>query len=146
MRNRRSVRLAGLLLGLVLLAATFALSLAIGTKQVPLGEVWSALFDPSDSKNDAIIRQLRLPRTLIGLAAGAALGVAGAVMQVLTRNPLADPGLLGVNAGASAAVVTAISVFGVGSFTGYLWFALAGAAVAAVIVNALGGSRAATPV
>ncbi|NGO76425.1 iron chelate uptake ABC transporter family permease subunit [Streptomyces sp. YC504] len=144
--TRLSVRLAGLLLGLVLLAAAFALSLAIGTKQVPLGEVWSALADPVGSKNDAIVRELRLPRTLIGLAAGAALGVAGAVMQVLTRNPLADPGLLGVNAGASAAVVTAISVFGIGSFTGYLWFALAGAAVAAVIVNALGGSRAATPV
>ncbi|MFC9846810.1 FecCD family ABC transporter permease [Streptomyces sp. NPDC060223] len=145
-RSRASVRAAGLLLGLVLLVAAVALSLAVGTKQIPLGEVWSGLFAPSGTENDAIIRDLRLPRTLIGIAVGAALGIAGGVMQTLTRNPLADPGLLGVNAGASAAVVTAISVLGITSFTGYLWFALAGAAVAATAVNALGGGRLATPV
>ncbi|WP_434975265.1 FecCD family ABC transporter permease [Streptomyces bauhiniae] len=142
----RSPRLTGLVTGVVLLVVTCALSLAVGAEHIPLGDVWSGLFSPSGSRYDNIVRELRLPRTLIGIAVGAALGLAGGVMQVLTRNPLADPGLLGVNAGASAAVVTAIGVLGITSFTGYLWFALLGAAVAAVLVNALGGTRAATPV
>ncbi|WP_407703634.1 FecCD family ABC transporter permease [Streptomyces triticagri] len=145
-RTRRSVRIAGLVLGLALLVVAVAAGLAVGTQRIPLSDVWTALVDHSGTRNDRIVRELRLPRTLIGVAAGAALGLAGALMQTLTRNPLADPGLLGVNAGASAAVVTAISVFGVGTFSGYLWFSLAGAAVAATLVNALGGSRAATPV
>lgn len=142
----RPPRLAGLLLGVLLLVVAALLSLAVGAERIPLGDVWSGLFAPSGSRFDNIVRELRLPRTLIGIAIGAALGLAGGVMQVLTRNPLADPGLLGVNAGASAAVVTAISVFGITSFTGYLWFALVGAAVAAVAVHALGGTRSATPV
>ncbi|MGY0487941.1 FecCD family ABC transporter permease [Streptomyces sp. WG-D5] len=142
----RPPRTAGLVLGLVLLVAAGALSLAVGTEHIAPGQVWSGLFSPSGTAYDNIVRELRLPRTLIGIAVGAALGLAGGVMQVLTRNPLADPGLLGVNAGSSAAVVTAISVFGITSFSGYLWFALIGAAVAAVAVNALGGTRAATPV
>ncbi|MCQ4208202.1 FecCD family ABC transporter permease [Streptomyces longispororuber] len=136
----------GVLLGLLLLVAAALLSLCVGTERIPLDDVRSALFAPSGSRFDNIVRELRVPRTLIGIAVGAALGLAGGVMQTLTRNPLADPGLLGVNAGASAAVVTAISVLGITSFTGYLWFALLGAAVAAVAVNALGGTRAATPV
>jgi iron complex transport system permease protein len=142
----RPPRTAGLVIGLVLLLAAAALSLAVGTEHLTPGQVWSGLFSPSGSANDNIVRELRLPRTFIGIAVGAALGLAGGVMQVLTRNPLADPGLLGVNAGSSAAVVTAISVFGITSFTGYLWFALLGAAVAAIVVNALGGTRSATPV
>ncbi|MEB8341985.1 FecCD family ABC transporter permease [Streptomyces endophyticus] len=142
----RPPRTAGLLIGLALLVAAAALSLAVGTEHLAPGQVWSGLFSPSGSANDNIVRELRLPRTFIGIAVGAALGLAGGVMQVLTRNPLADPGLLGVNAGSSAAVVTAISVFGITSFTGYLWFALLGAAVAAIVVNALGGTRSATPV
>ncbi|MFJ3670633.1 FecCD family ABC transporter permease [Streptomyces sp. NPDC090106] len=144
--SRPSVRSAGLLLGLALLAAATALSLSVGTRHIPLDQVWSALVAPSGTESDGIVRELRLPRTLIGIAVGAALGLGGAVMQTLTRNPLADPGLLGVNAGASAAVVTAIGVLGITSFTGYLWFALAGAALAATAVHALGGARSATPV
>ncbi|QJS99498.1 iron chelate uptake ABC transporter family permease subunit [Streptomyces asoensis] len=145
-RKRPPVRTAGLLLGLVLLLAATALSLAVGTQQIPLHQVWSGLFAPTGTENDAIVRDLRLPRTLTGVAVGAALGLGGGLMQTLTRNPLADPGLLGVNAGAAAAVVTAISVLGITSFTGYLWFALAGAALAATAVQALGGGRYATPV
>ncbi|MEU6104587.1 FecCD family ABC transporter permease [Streptomyces flaveolus] len=145
-RGAGSRHAAGLLLGVVLLVAAAALSLAVGTEQIPLDQVWRALSAPSGTEHDAIVRDLRLPRTLIGAAVGAALGLGGAVMQTLTRNPLADPGLLGVNAGASAAVVTAIGVLGITSFTGYLWFALAGAALAATAVNALGGGRRATPV
>ncbi|MFI5569760.1 FecCD family ABC transporter permease [Streptomyces sp. NPDC051740] len=145
-RPRSAARSASLLLGPFLLAGAVALSLAVGTERIPLDQVWSALFTPSGTEHDAIVRDLRLPRTLIGAAVGAALGLGGAVMQTLTRNPLADPGLLGVNAGASAAVVTAIGVLGITSFTGYLWFALAGAALAATGVHALGGGRHATPV
>ncbi|MCZ9339879.1 iron ABC transporter permease, partial [Streptomyces sp. TRM76130] len=83
------LRPAGLLLGLALLAAAVALSLAVGAKGIPLDQVWSGLFSPSGTENDAIVRDLRLPRTLIGVAVGAALGLGGAVMQTLTRNPLA---------------------------------------------------------
>ncbi|MER6348126.1 FecCD family ABC transporter permease [Streptomyces sp. NPDC001595] len=145
-RGRAAVRTAGLLLGLLLLAAAIALSLAVGTQHIPLDQIRSALLSPAGTENDAIVRELRVPRTLIGIAVGAALGLAGAVMQTLTRNPLGDPGLLGVNAGAAAAVVTAIGVLGITSFTGYLWFALAGAGVAGAVVHALGGARHATPV
>ncbi|OEV11638.1 FecCD family ABC transporter permease [Streptomyces nanshensis] len=144
--RRRALRPAGLLSGLVLLVAAAALSLSVGTHHIPLDQVWDGLTRGPVGKNETIVHDLRLPRTLIGIAVGTALGLAGAVMQTLTRNPLADPGLLGVNAGASAAVVTAVSLFGVRTFQGYLWFAVAGAAVAAVLVNALAGSRAATPV
>ena len=89
-----------------------------------------------------------MPRTVAGLLVGVALGLAGAVMQGVTRNPLADPALLGVSAGASFAVVFGISILGVGSALGYVWFAFAGAAVASVVVYALGaiGRGGATPV
>jgi iron complex transport system permease protein len=102
----------------------------------------------NDGSADAvIIHDQRLPRTLLGALVGAALGLAGAVMQALTRNPLADPGLLGVNNGAAAAVVTAIAFGGVTGVLGYVWFAFLGAAVASVVVYALGtaGRGGATP-
>jgi iron complex transport system permease protein len=86
------------------------------------------------STDAVVVVESRLPRTLAGLVVGAALGLTGAVMQGLTRNPLADPGLLGVNAGASVAVVVAISVLGVTAPAGYAWFAVAGAAGAAAVV------------
>jgi iron complex transport system permease protein len=139
-------RVAGLGAALCLLAAVTAASIALGARNVPLGHVWHGLFHFTGTDDDVVIRDLRLPRTLLGLLAGAALGVAGAAMQALTRNPLADPGLLGVNAGAAAAVVTAISFLGVTSLTGYVWFALAGAALVAALVYVAGGSRSATPV
>jgi iron complex transport system permease protein len=131
------------------LALTVVASLAVGTKSVPLSTVLDTVFhhDP-DNGDQIIITSLRLPRTVIGLLAGAALGLAGTVMQGLTRNPLADPGLLGINSGASLAVVTAISVFGVTSYTGYVWFAFLGAAAATLLVYAVGslGREGATPV
>ena len=76
----------------------------------------------------------RIPRTVLGLLAGGALGLAGAAMQGVARNPLADPGIMGVNAGAALAVVTGIYLFGISSLTGYIWFAFFGAAAAAVVV------------
>jgi iron complex transport system permease protein len=120
-------------------------SIAIGAKELSLGQVWHGLFEDSGTYGDVVVAE-RLSRTLLGLLAGAALGLAGAVLQALTRNPLADPGLLGINAGASAAVVTAITYFGVTSLTGYVWFAFLGAAAVGALVWFLGGSRGATPV
>jgi len=89
----------------------------------------------------------RVGRTALALAVGAALGLSGAIMQGLTRNPLADPGILGINAGASFAMVLAMSVFGISSLSGYLWFAFAGAALTMVTVHALAsfGRDGATP-
>lgn len=120
-------------------------SIAVGAKQLSLGEVWHGLFQASGTYGDVVVDD-RISRTVLGLLAGAALGLAGAVLQALTRNPLADPGLLGINAGASAAVVTAITFFGVTSLSGYVWFAFLGAAVVGAMVWFLGGSRGATPV
>ncbi|MCX5139334.1 MULTISPECIES: iron ABC transporter permease [unclassified Streptomyces] len=133
-------------MALALLVLVCLASIAIGAKALPLADVWHGLFHYGGSGDDVLVRQVRIPRTVLGLIVGAALGLAGAVMQALTRNPLAEPGLLGVNAGASAAVVTAISFFGVTSLTGYVWFAFAGAAIVSVAVYLLGGSRSATPV
>ncbi|GGZ19362.1 iron ABC transporter permease [Streptomyces nitrosporeus] len=140
------MRAAGLLAAVGVLVLVCLASIAVGAKALPLSEVWNGLFHHTGSNSDVLVRDVRVPRTLLGLLVGAALGLAGAVMQALTRNPLAEPGLLGVNAGASAAVVSAISFFGVTSLTGYVWFAFAGAAVVSVAVYLLGGSRSANPV
>lgn len=123
------------------LAAGVVLSLAVGSRFVPFADVIDALFAHSDTSAAIIVQQLRIPRTLTAIMAGSALGVAGVLMQAVTRNPLADPGLLGVNAGASAAVVVAIGFLGVGNASGYIWFALGGAAVAATVVYLVGQSR-----
>jgi ABC-type Fe3+-siderophore transport system permease subunit len=147
--RRVPARLTGLLLLLLLVVVAVGASLAIGTRSIGLGEVWRALLDPSlGTEEAAIVRGLRAPRTAIGLLAGLALGTAGALMQGHTRNPLGDPGLLGVTAGASLAVVLAISVFGVGTPAGYVWFAFAGALAGTVLVFAIGsvGRGGGTPV
>lgn len=143
--TRRAVRAFGLLLALAILVLVALASIAIGAKELSLGQVWHGLFEDSGTYGDVVVAE-RLSRTVLGLLAGAALGLAGAVLQALTRNPLADPGLLGINAGASAAVVTAISFLGITSLSGYVWFAFFGAAAVGALVWFLGGSRGATPV
>jgi iron complex transport system permease protein len=143
----RGPRAVVLLLALV--AAVALLSIAVGTRTIGPADVWTALFDGDLGSDEAVIvRQLRLPRTVLGLLAGLALGIAGALMQGHTRNPLGDPGLLGVTAGASLAVVLAISVLGVATPAGYVWFAFAGALAGTVLVYAIGsaGRGGATPV
>ena len=137
-RGGPATRTLGLLLTVGLLVVTVGLSLAVGARATGLSAVVDALFDPQASTDATVIREQRLPRTLLGLTVGAALGLAGAVMQALTRNPLAEPGILGVNAGAAAAVVVAVSLLGLDSLAAYVWFALAGAAVVSVFVYLLG--------
>ncbi|MDX2547209.1 FecCD family ABC transporter permease [Streptomyces sp. WI04-05B] len=143
--KRRAIRAVGLLVSLGILILVALASIAIGAKELSLEQVWHGLFQDSGTYGDVVVGE-RVSRTLLGLLAGAALGLSGAVLQALTRNPLADPGLLGINAGASAAVVTAITFFGVTSLKGYVWFAFFGAAAVGALVWFLGGSRGATPV
>ncbi len=143
------VRLLGLLAASLLLGALVLASLAVGSKPIPVGDVLQAFRAFDDTvENHLIVTSLRLPRTLVAVMVGVALGLSGALMQGLTHNPLADPGILGVSAGAALAVVVGIFVFGVGSLTGYVWFAFAGAGITSVAVYALGalGRDGATPV
>jgi ABC-type enterobactin transport system permease subunit len=134
-----SARALGLMLALAVLVLVTIASLAYGAKPIPTGTVLDALtaYDPSVDDH-LIVHGLRLPRTLVGLLVGMALGLAGAVMQGVTRNPLADPGILGVSAGAALFVVIGIYWFGVAHLHGYVWFSFAGAGAAAVVVYALG--------
>ncbi|WP_338695039.1 iron chelate uptake ABC transporter family permease subunit [Streptomyces sp. Q6] len=143
--RRAAIRGAGLLASALVLLVMLVLSIAIGAKPLSLDQVWHGLFHDTGRYADIVVGE-RVSRTLLGLLAGLALGLAGAVLQALTRNPLADPGILGLNMGASAAVVTAISFFGVTSLSGYVWFAFLGSAAVGVLVYVLGGTRNATPV
>lgn len=141
-------RAAWLITAVAVLVFFSAVSLAVGARGLPLDTVWQALirFDPADG--DHAVVHARIPRTVLGLLAGGALGLAGAAMQGVARNPLADPGIMGVNAGAALAVVTGIYVFGISSLTGYIWFAFIGAAAAAAVVYLVAslGREGATPV
>ncbi|HZE40346.1 MAG TPA: iron ABC transporter permease, partial [Stackebrandtia sp.] len=146
--RRRPLRLGAVLAaGLVGLGLCVVLSLAVGTRPVAPGTVVSALFGEAHGKDAIAVTGIRLPRTLVGIAVGAALGVAGALCQGLTRNPLASPTTLGVNAGASLAVVVAIFGFGLRRPAEFLPFALLGACVAAAAVFGLArGARDLNPV
>src|SRR4051812_1848036 len=124
---------------LAALAFAILLSLAVGARAIPFGDVVDALLGHLDGGDAAVVNDVRLPRTGLGLLVGMALGLAGALMQALTRNPLADPGVLGVNSGASAAVVTAIGLLGITEPEGYVWFSFLGAALASVLVYAIAG-------
>ena len=142
----------GQLLGLVAACCVFTgvtlLSILVGNFTVTVGDVLAAVSRPAATDLDRVIIHIRIPRTVAGVLAGVSLGIAGAVMQGITRNPLAGPGILGINSGAALAVVLAMTFAGVGSAAGYVWFAFAGAAVASVFVYTLGslGLGGATPV
>jgi iron complex transport system permease protein len=145
LRRRRLLVVAGLV---ALLALVALASLSVGAKSIPIGQVWDAIWSPTGTENDIVVRSLRAPRTVLGIGVGIALGMAGALMQGHTRNPLADPGLLGVEAGAAFFVVVGIYALGVTSLVGYAWFAFAGAGAASVLVFVLGslGRGGPTPV
>ncbi len=133
-----SGRLAGWLASLLVVALLSLASIAIGSQTLPLHEVLHAVLYGGHSDADLIVTGLRIPRTVLGLLVGAALGVAGALIQAFTRNPLADPGILGVNAGASLLVVVGIAFLGISSVSQYLWLAFGGAIITTVGVYAIG--------
>ena len=133
----RSCALAALFL---VLAAVAVWSVTLGTSRTSIRDVLAAILAFDGSREHLVVMTLRLPRVLAGLLAGSGLAVAGAIMQAMTNNPLASPGLLGVNAGAAFAVVMAMSVLGVASSGTHVWFAFGGAGAAAVVVYALASS------
>ncbi|KQN72636.1 iron chelate uptake ABC transporter family permease subunit [Devosia sp. Leaf64] len=149
----RASRAAALGLGLLLLAAALIavilLSMATGARAIPVDMVWSALtaFDPNSTEH-RIVWDLRLPRTLVGVLVGIALGLSGAVLQGATRNPLADPSILGINSGAALFVVLGVSVFGITQLSLYVWLAFIGAGVAMLVVYSVAslGREGATPI
>ncbi|GAA0037001.1 iron chelate uptake ABC transporter family permease subunit [Brevibacterium metallidurans] len=139
-RTLRVKRSVGLIVSLALLVIVVLASLAIGTRDMPLSEVIGAFVAPSGSDDQLVVLELRYPRTVLGILVGMGLGLAGGLIQALTRNPLADPGILGVNAGASFAVTVGIAFFGITSIGGYIWFAFAGALLATTGVYIIGSS------
>lgn len=145
-KTAEGTRVSALAVLCCILAAISIWSVTLGTSRIPVANVLSAIFAFDGSREHLVVTTLRLPRVLAGLLAGGALAVAGAIMQAMTNNPLASPGLLGVNAGAAFAVVMATSLLGIGSET-VIWFAFCGAGAAAGIVYALAstGPSGATP-
>lgn len=139
----RGLWLVGLLAALILLVA---LSITIGTRDVEWDDIVAGVFGGTETIGQAAVA-VRIPRTVLAVLGGAALAMAGGLMQGVTRNPLADPGILGVNAGASLAVVVAVAWFDIFSAEAYLWSALAGAAFATLFVYRIGslGAGGATP-
>ncbi|MGW8383796.1 FecCD family ABC transporter permease [Streptomyces albidoflavus] len=145
-RRPAGVRTLWLLAALLVLAAVMVASLAYGSRDVPWADVQAAIGGADGTLGEAAAAK-RIPRTLLAVVIGAALALSGAVMQGVTRNPLADPGILGVNMGASLAVVTGVAFFGLASPTSYIWVAIVGAAASALFVYTVGtlGRGGATP-
>ncbi|RSN66460.1 MULTISPECIES: FecCD family ABC transporter permease [Actinomadura] len=145
-RRPARVRVLWLLAAVAVLAAAMLASVVLGSRNVAWADVWAALGGAQDTIGQAAVAK-RIPRTLLAVLIGAALALSGAVMQGVTRNPLADPGILGVNMGASLAVVCGVAFLGLSSPTAYIWVAMAGAAVSAVFVYTVGslGRGGATP-
>ena len=145
----RPTKLVGLVLLIGVAAITVLLSLRFGSLTVTTTDAWNAIFNyQSNVYEQTVVRELRVPRTLIALAVGGSLGVAGAVMQGVTRNPLADPSILGISQGASLGVAIAVTYLGLSSPDEFVWFAFLGALLAALLVFAIGsaGKDSATPV
>ncbi|MFF5988832.1 FecCD family ABC transporter permease [Prauserella flavalba] len=137
-RARSAHLTTGLLVAVALLLVCVVLSLLTGSQPVAIGEVLRVLFADDRSEPAIIVHDLRMPRTVVGICVGIALGLAGALMQSLTRNPIADPGVLGINAGAAFGVLVAIVGLGIGDFTGYVWFAFLGATLSTTLVYLIG--------
>ncbi len=144
-----SLRAGGLLLGVVAACAVALLSLRFGSLNINSADAWNAIFayDP-DSFEQTVVRSLRVPRTIIALGVGSCLAVAGAAMQGITRNPLADPSIFGVSSGASFAIAISVYYLGLNSPEEYVWLAFAGALATSALVFAVGaaGRDGATPV
>lgn len=134
-------RTTGLVAGSAVLALVALLSLRIGSIGISTRDAWDALFHyDAEAYNQTVVRTLRLPRTIIALGVGATLAVAGTTMQAVTRNPLADPSILGVSSGATFAVVTTTYYLHLTAPTQYVWFAFLGALAASLLVFAIGST------
>ena len=132
---------------IILLGVCMIASLAFGSRMVGWTDVLDGLFHPDVQSHEANVVRQRIVRTIFSLMCGAALGVSGALMQSVTRNPIADPSILGVNTGASLFVVCGIAFFNISSANEYIWMAIAGAIITAIFVFGIGsmGSGGATP-
>ncbi len=128
-----------LVLAAAFLLACAVVSLAVGARWIPLPEVANALLQPDPlNVNHMLVSTTRLSRTVLAMAVGASLAVAGALMQALTRNPLASPGLFGINAGATFFIILCSSLFALASVEQWLWCAFLGAATAGSLVWLIG--------
>jgi iron-siderophore transport system permease protein len=134
------VRTLVLTVAVLALVAVVLLSIGFGSNRLSLGSVLHGLFAYSGTFEDVVIRDDRLPRTVLGLAVGVALGLAGALLQAIARNPVADPGLLGINHGAAVAIVVGTAVFSVDSAGQLVWFAFGGALAGTALVALIGGA------
>ncbi|MDZ8276132.1 iron ABC transporter permease [Microbacterium aquimaris] len=145
-RRPAGSRAAGLVVSGVVLLALCVCSLAFGVRSVSIEDVLAASGGRVDTVSQAAV-SARIPRTVLAVLIGAALALSGAAMQAITRNPLADPGILGVSGGAALAVVVGLAFFGLAAPYALITVAIVGAAVAAVFVYAVGslGRGGATP-
>jgi iron complex transport system permease protein len=141
-------RILWLVMAAVLLALTCVASLAVGTQNVSLVTVWQAVTDYHDIGDQWIVYELRIPRTVLALVIGLALGLAGTLIRSVGRNPLADTEVLGINSGAALFIVSAIAFFGMTGIWTYIWFGFAGALFAMALVHFVGmtGRATVTPV
>lgn len=130
----------GLVVLAVLLVVAVTLSLTVGSNFLPVSTVLDVLQGGGTSEARYVVAELRVPRTVTGLVVGAALGVAGALIQAFTRNPLADPGILGVNAGAAFAVSVGVAFFGMRDIASFVWLAFLGSLIVTVAVYLIGSS------
>jgi iron complex transport system permease protein len=146
LRRPARVRLAWLLVVVVVLFLVMLASVAFGSRVVGWSDIVAASGGTDETLDQAAVVK-RIPRTVLAALVGAALALSGAVMQGVTRNPLADPGILGVNMGAMLAIAVAMVTVGLSTATEYIWVAIAGAALSAVFVYAVGslGRGGATP-
>ncbi|WP_238900206.1 iron ABC transporter permease [Clostridium sp. YIM B02500] len=146
MRFRKTV---GIYLGSIfLLGICVIISLAFGSKNIGISQAINALLNSNDTSFAALVVRERIPRTIFSIMAGASLGISGALMQAITRNPIADPSILGVNTGASLFVVIGIAFFNINSANEYIWIALAGAGITSIFVYTIAsiGSGGMTPI
>lgn len=135
-----TARWGSLSIGLLILVVAVAGSIALGSTSVPLSRTLEALAGDTSTADHLTIIDERVPRTVLALLVGAALGVAGALVQAMTRNPLADPGILGVNAGAMFGVALGVGFAGATGISSYRWWALAGAGLATLVVYGIGST------
>ncbi|WP_160679800.1 iron chelate uptake ABC transporter family permease subunit [Clostridium sp. C8-1-8] len=145
----RLTKIVGIyLVGFILLAMCVLASLALGSKNIGFSQAINALLNSQDMSFSALVVRERIPRTIFSIMAGASLGISGALMQSITRNPIADPSILGVNTGASLFVVIGIAFFNINTPNQYIWIALAGAAITSVFVYGVAsiGSGGMTPI